>query len=132
MLRTVTKEETVQYALAVLDDMVTGMPLLPYKSPNILRCTLSAALLTSLYADDPSSAKYFHSSGSYSSHQPNPYEILLRSACMHGGTLLESHAALHALELVLACQARLLAWQNRPQACRVVPAPPFSIPFSPP
>ena len=29
--------------------------------------------------DDPSSAKHFHNSGSYSSHQPNPYEILLRS-----------------------------------------------------
>ena len=39
-------------------------------------------LLTSSYADDPSSAKYFHSSGGYSSHQPNPYEILLRSASM--------------------------------------------------
>ena len=43
-------------------------------------CTRQTTDNCTSYTDDPSSAKHFHNSGSYSSHQPNPYEILLRSA----------------------------------------------------
>ena len=46
-------------------------------------CTRQTTDNCTSYTDDPSSAKHFHNSGSYSSHQPNPYEILLRSAPLY-------------------------------------------------
>ena len=76
VLRNVTKEDTVQYVLALLDDMLTGMCGRALQAVSRPLNPMQAAVLVPV--EDSASAKLFHEQSSMHEKRTESYSILLR------------------------------------------------------
>ena len=77
MLRNVTKEEAVQYVLALINDMLSGMS---YMDDMMCNCEGVYARVYFLYAVDGARAQLFHQQSDVhlANQAPDPYSIFLR------------------------------------------------------
>ena len=79
VLRNVTKEEAVEYVLALIDDMLSGATLLAQAFPCCGHSCIAALISPPDSAVDPLRAQLFHQeSDVHLANLPDPYSIFLR------------------------------------------------------